>query len=74
MVALDVPKPDIIMIVVTCTLASILVAVVLVLLVGLFDPVVDNGEILKIIGPAFQTVIGVFVGILSAKLIGTRKE
>jgi len=51
--------------VVTVTLAAILVSVVVVLLVGLFDPIVDNKAIFAIIGPAFQTVVGVFVGVLS---------
>lgn len=51
--------------VVTITLAAILVSVVIVLLAGLFDPIVDNKAIFAIIGPAFQTVVGVFVGVLS---------
>jgi hypothetical protein len=48
------------------TLSSVMVAVVLVLLVGIFLPneQIDNKEILSIIGPAFNTVIGAFVGLL----------
>jgi hypothetical protein len=46
------------------TLACIVVAVVLVLMGGLFNPVVDNNKIFEIIGPAFSTVIGAFVGLL----------
>jgi len=48
------------------TLASICVVVVLALLVGIFMPndVVDNQQIFAIIGPAFNTVIGAFVGLL----------
>jgi hypothetical protein len=34
-------------------------------MVGLFDTVVDNTEIFKLIGPAFQTVIGGFIGLLA---------
>lgn len=47
-------------------LASVMIAVVLALLVGLFAPndVVDNKDIFPIIGPAFNTVIGAFVGLL----------
>jgi fumarate reductase subunit D len=48
------------------TLASILIVVVLVLLSGIFMPteVVNNDDIFAIIGPAFNTVIGAFVGLL----------
>lgn len=46
------------------TLSIICFAVVAVMLVGLFDNNVDNKEIFQIIGPAFNTVIGAFVGLL----------
>lgn len=48
------------------TLASILIVVVMVLLAGIFMPndVVNNDDIFAIIGPAFNTVIGAFVGLL----------
>ncbi len=48
------------------TLASICVVVVLALLIGIFMPneLVDNQQIFAIIGPAFNTVIGAFVGLL----------
>ena len=46
------------------TLGIIMMSVVLVMMVGLFVPnsVVDNNEIFKIIGPAFSTIVGAFVG------------
>jgi hypothetical protein len=45
-------------------LALIMVSVVVVMMIGLFVPnnVVDNNEIFKIIGPAFSTIVGAFVG------------
>ena len=46
------------------TLAIIVVAVVVVLMGGLFNPTVDNDKIFEIIGPAFSSVIGAFVGLL----------
>lgn len=55
--------------IVVLSLAMIMVAVVVVLLVGLFDPIVDNARIFAIIGPAFQTVVGAFVGLLSGKAL-----
>jgi hypothetical protein len=45
-------------------LALVMVSVVLVMMIGLFTPnhVIDNNEIFKIIGPAFSTIVGAFVG------------
>ena len=46
------------------TLGSIMVSTVVVMLVGLFLPnnLIDNAEIFKILGPAFNMVVGAFVG------------
>lgn len=55
--------------IVVLSLAAIMVAVVIVLLAGLFNPGVDNKAIFAIIGPAFQTVVGAFVGLLSGKAL-----
>lgn len=46
------------------TLASITIAVVIVLLAGIFINSVDNKDIFAVISPAFNTVIGAFVGLL----------
>ena len=45
-------------------LGMIMVAVVFTMMIGLFVPntVIDNNEIFKIIGPAFSTIVGAFVG------------
>ena len=60
-------------------LSTILVAVVLVLLVGIFMPndQIDNKDILAIINPAFNTIIGAFVGLLAGLTVNkgeTAKE
>lgn len=46
------------------TLSAVVFAVVVVLLSGLFITDIDNDKIFEIIGPAFSTVIGAFVGLL----------
>lgn len=58
------------------TLASIVLIVVLVLMIGVFLPndVVDNKDIFAIIGPAFNTVIGAFVGLLGGMQIAKLGE
>lgn len=46
------------------TLGLIMLAVVFIFLIGMFMPndLIDNNEIFKIIGPAFSTIVGAFVG------------
>ena len=46
------------------TLGAIMLAVVFIFLIGMFMPneLIDNNEIFKIIGPAFSTIVGAFVG------------
>lgn len=48
------------------TLSAVILVVVLALVVGLFVPndIVDSAAILETINPAFQTIIGAFVGLL----------
>lgn len=45
-------------------LGFIMLAVVFIFLIGMFMPnhIIDNNEIFKIIGPAFSTIVGAFVG------------
>jgi len=52
---------------VTFTLCLVVVSMVGVFLYGLFLPnsVIDNKDIFPIIGPAFQTIIGGFIGLLA---------
>lgn len=48
------------------TLACVILVVVIAMVVGLFvaDSVISNDKIFEIIGPAFNTVVGAFVGLL----------
>lgn len=54
--------------IVVITLSAILLSVIGAMLIGLFDRAVDNAEVFKILGPAFQTVVGAFVGVLASRL------
>jgi hypothetical protein len=53
------------------TLALILLSMVGVLLIGLFNPVIDNTKIFEAITPAFQTIVGGFIGLITGIKIGT---
>lgn len=50
---------------VSFTLCVVIIGMVAVLMSGLFDPNVDNNEIFKLISPAFQTIVGGFIGLLA---------
>lgn len=50
---------------VSSTLCLVIFAMVVTLMMGLFDNKVDNTEIFKLIAPAFQTVVGGFIGLLA---------
>ena len=50
---------------VTSTLCIVVLSMVMTLMTGLFDEKVDNGEIFKLIAPAFQTIVGGFIGLLA---------
>jgi hypothetical protein len=52
------------------SLSIVLLSTVIVVLVGLFDPLVDNAEIFKLINPAFNMITGAFVGTIAGIKIG----
>ena len=54
----------------TITLAVILLSMVVVMLKGLFIDEVDNIEIFKAITPAFQMIVGAFVGLVAGIKLG----
>ena len=56
------------------TLCTIVVVMTMFLLHGLVDPRVDNKDIFAIIGPAFQIVVGGFVGYLGGLITPRRQE
>ena len=50
---------------VSLTLCVVVMSMVGVLMIGLFDEKIDNSEIFKLISPAFQTIVGGFIGLLA---------
>lgn len=63
----------IIILIVVITLSIICTGVVAILLEGLFNDDVSNDKIFEIIGPAFNTVIGAFVGLLGGLSLNRSK-
>jgi len=58
----------------TVTLTIILLSMVGVLLIGLFNPVVNNDKIFEAITPAFQTIVGGFIGLITGIKIGSNDD
>lgn len=56
---------SVVTIMVTFTLCVVVISMVATLMFGLFNELVDNSEIFKLISPAFQTIIGGFIGLLA---------
>ena len=65
-----------IMKVTVAVLASVTISVVAVLMIGIFLPndQIDNKDILALIGPAFNTVIGAFVGLLGGLSLSNKES
>ena len=55
----------------TITLSLILVSMVSGMMVGLFDEKVDNNKIFEAVLPAFQTIVGGFIGLITGIKIAT---
>ncbi|CAB4123317.1 hypothetical protein UFOVP42_26 [uncultured Caudovirales phage] len=52
------------------SLALILVSMVAVMLIGLFNDKVDNTKVFEMLSPAFQTIVGGFIGLITGIKIG----
>lgn len=61
---------------VSMTLCAILLAMVGVFCVGLFMPntMIDNKDIFPLVGPAFQTIVGGFIGLLAGVKLSHDEE
>lgn len=58
----------------TLTLSAILISMVIVMLSGLYNEKIDNSEIFKAITPAFQMVVGAFVGLVAGLKLGETED
>jgi len=56
------------------TLAITVLSMVTVFMFGFFNPDVDNNKLFEIVGPAFQTIIGGFIGLITGIKIGSNSD
>ena len=47
------------------SLVAVVVVMMFMFIIALLDPAVDDGAIFSIIGPAFQTIVGGFIGLIT---------
>jgi hypothetical protein len=55
---------------VTTTLCIVVIGMVFAMLAGLFDNDISNDKIFEAITPAFQTIIGGFIGLITGIKLG----
>jgi len=56
------------------TLCITVMAMVTVFMIGFFNPQIDNTKLFEIVGPAFQTIVGGFIGLITGIKIGSDSE
>lgn len=47
------------------SLVAVIVVMMVMFIIALLDPTVDDAAIFAIIGPAFQTIVGGFIGLIT---------
>ena len=67
------PKEHILLIA-TYALVGVVGAFILMFIYAIIDPAVDDTKVYDIIGPAFQTVIGGFIGLITGIKIGSEED
>lgn len=63
-----------IILVATYSLVAVVVAMIGMFVVAIIDPNVDDNVVFSIVGPAFQTIIGGFIGLITGIKIGQLDE
>ena len=53
------------------TLSITVLSMVCVFMLGFFNTKVDNVKLFEIVGPAFQTIVGGFIGLITGIKIGS---
>jgi len=59
-----------IILIATYSLVAVVVAMIGMFVLAIVDPKVDDNVVFQIVGPAFQTIIGGFIGLITGIKIG----
>jgi hypothetical protein len=56
---------DVVVVTAAGSLVAVIVVMMVMFIIALLDPAVDDTAIFAIIGPAFQTIVGGFIGLIT---------
>lgn len=59
-----------VMIVATISLVAVVMAMCWMFIYAILDPTVDDEKVFAIVGPAFQTIVGGFIGLITGIQVG----
>ena len=54
----------------TIALVAVVAAMVIMFVLAIIDPTVDDKLVFDIVGPAFQTIVGGFIGLITGIKVG----
>lgn len=58
----------------TGSLVAVVINMMIMFTLAILDPTVDDAKVFEIIGPAFQTIVGGFIGLITGINIGKNQE
>jgi len=61
-------------IIASISLMGVVACMIWMFLLAIYDPTVDDKVVFDIIGPAFQTIVGGFIGLITGIHIGDKKN
>ena len=64
----------IVTIIASLSLMGVVACMIWMFLLAIYDPNVDDKVVFDIIGPAFQTIVGGFIGLITGIHIGEKKS
>jgi len=58
----------------TFSLAGVIACMMVMFVIAILDPTVDDKLVFEVIGPAFQTIVGGFIGLITGINIGGKDK
>ena len=58
----------------TISLVAVIAGMMVMFVIAIIDPTVDDKLVFEIVGPAFQTIVGGFIGLITGIKIGEGEQ
>jgi hypothetical protein len=58
----------------TVSLVAVIAGMMIMFVIAIIDPTVDDKLVFEIVGPAFQTIVGGFIGLITGIKVGESNE